>query len=162
VRAEQLTIALEMIDAIEVQIGRSIWRCRPMPASILDVGRLIDPDLWDRPTDVGRDRRRARDTRVSELARMPSGYAGPGHHRSTSPTPDARPGHLSRQGPPALRWALYEAAQPRRQAAPTGPLDQLAARIGRKPRVRRVARSCSNEATTFCRLGDQALEPIAI
>ena len=32
------------------------------------------------------------------------------------------PGHLSRQGPPALRWALYEAAQvARRQTAPTAP-----------------------------------------
>jgi len=31
-------------------------------------------------------------------------------------------GHLSRQGPPALRWALYEAAQAaRRRAAPTEP-----------------------------------------
>ena len=32
------------------------------------------------------------------------------------------PGHLSRQGPPALRWALYEAAQaaggPAHQTAP--------------------------------------------
>jgi transposase len=25
------------------------------------------------------------------------------------------PGHLSRQGPPALRWALYEAAQAARR-----------------------------------------------
>jgi len=29
------------------------------------------------------------------------------------------PGHLSRQGPPALRWALYEAAQVARR--PTSP-----------------------------------------
>jgi transposase len=27
------------------------------------------------------------------------------------------PGHLSRQGPPALRWALYEAAQVARHPA---------------------------------------------
>jgi hypothetical protein len=42
------------------------------------------------------------------------------------------PGHLSRQGPPALRWALYEAAQAARR--PSSPdrayYDQLAARIG--------------------------------
>jgi transposase len=28
-----------------------------------------------------------------------------------SPISTAAPGHISRQGPPALRWALYEAAQ---------------------------------------------------
>ena len=42
------------------------------------------------------------------------------------------PGHLSRQGPPALRWALYEAAQCAR--FPASPdrayYQQLAARIG--------------------------------
>ena len=42
------------------------------------------------------------------------------------------PGHLSRQGPPALRWALYEAAQAARR--PTSPdrgyYDQAAERLG--------------------------------
>ena len=38
---------------------------------------------------------------------------------STNPTSAAPPGHLSRQGPPALRWALFEAAQcARRPASP--------------------------------------------
>jgi hypothetical protein len=45
---------------------------------------------------------------------------------------DWAPGHLSRQGPPALRWALYEAAQ--RARFPASPdrtyYEQLAARIG--------------------------------
>ena len=42
------------------------------------------------------------------------------------------PGHLSRQGPPALRWALYEAAQrARRPASPDRAYYQQAAeRLG--------------------------------
>jgi transposase len=42
------------------------------------------------------------------------------------------PGHLSRQGPPVLRWALYEAAQAaRRPGSPDrGYYDQAAERLG--------------------------------
>ena len=49
------------------------------------------------------------------------------------------PGHLSRQGPPALRWALYEAAQAARR--PSSPdrqyYLQAAERTRRQPRVHR-------------------------
>jgi hypothetical protein len=49
------------------------------------------------------------------------------------------PGHLSRQGPPALRWALYEAAQAaRRPGSPDRAYyDQAAERAGRQPRLPR-------------------------
>ena len=43
------------------------------------------------------------------------------------------PGHLSRQGPPALRWALFEAAQcARRQGSPDREYYQQAARAARR------------------------------
>jgi hypothetical protein len=62
------------------------------------------------------------------------------------------PGHLSRQGPPALRWALYEAPQTaRRQGLPT------ATTTSRRPRgwaatapASRSRASCSSAATTPC------------
>ena len=47
------------------------------------------------------------------------------------------PGHLSRQGPPALRWALFEATQSAaRQGSPDRVLLAQAARAARRePRV---------------------------
>src|SRR5207237_2842534 len=62
------------------------------------------------------------------------------------------PGHLSRQGPPVLRWALYEAAQSAHaRAAPTAsttcrqPSDSAAT-----ARAWRSRASCSGAATTPC------------
>jgi hypothetical protein len=62
------------------------------------------------------------------------------------------PGHLSRQGPPALRWALFEAASP--PLAPAAPTATTTAR--RRSDWAQIARacrsraSCSNAATTRC------------
>ena len=62
------------------------------------------------------------------------------------------PGHLSRQGPPALRWALYEAAQ--RARFPSSPdreyYLQAAERLGGNRACLALARSCSSAATTRC------------
>jgi transposase len=74
-------------------------------------------------------------------------------------------GHLSRQGPPALRWALYEAAQAaRRPGSPERPYyDQLAARIGGNRACIAVARKLLKRSYHLLRnLGDQALEPVAV
>jgi transposase len=74
-------------------------------------------------------------------------------------------GHLSRQGPPALRWALYEAAQAaRRPSSPDRPYyDQLAARIGGNRACIAIARKLLKRSYHILReLGDHALEPIAI
>jgi transposase len=63
------------------------------------------------------------------------------------------PGHISRQGPPALRWALYEAAQIARRgrAAPiastTWPPRSGSAEVAR---VSRSRASCSSAPTTRC------------
>ena len=63
------------------------------------------------------------------------------------------PGHLSRQGPPALRWALFEAAQvARRPGSPDRDYylqSRRAARRATAPAWRSRA-SCSNAATTRC------------
>ena len=86
---------------------------------------------------------------------------------STSPStnPDQRraPGHL-RPRPPALRWALYEAAQRARfPASPDRPYyEQLAARIGGNRACLALARKLLKRSYHILKtLGDQALAPVA-
>jgi transposase len=72
------------------------------------------------------------------------------------------PGHLSRQGPPALRWALYEAAQlARRTGSPDhGYYEQAAARLGGNRACLAVARKLLKRSYhTLRELGDEALQP---
>src|SRR6202020_3312371 len=74
------------------------------------------------------------------------------------------PGHLSRQGPPALRWALYEAAQ--RARFPATPdrayYEQLAARIGGNRACLALARKLLKRCYHLLKgLGDKALAPVA-
>ena len=71
------------------------------------------------------------------------------------------PGHLSRQGPPALRWALYEAAQHARH--PRSPDRDyyltIAERLGNRACLalaRKMLKRCYH---TLRELGDEALAP---
>jgi transposase len=70
------------------------------------------------------------------------------------------PGHLSRQGPPALRWALYEAAQ---AASRAGSPDrdyylQAAERLGHNRACLAVARKLLKRSYhTLAELGEEAL-----
>src|SRR4051812_44028226 len=72
------------------------------------------------------------------------------------------PGHLSRQGPPALRWALFEAAQ---SAARAGSPDreyyrQAAERLGANRACLSVARKLLQRGYhTLRELGEEALQP---
>src|SRR4051794_25001638 len=61
-------------------------------------------------------------------------------------------GHLSRQGPPALRWALFEAAQAaRRPGSPDRAYyDQAAERLGGNRACLALPASCSSAASTPC------------
>ena len=81
---------------------------------------------------------------------------------SNNPTHIARPGTLSRQGPPALRWALYEAAQQARH--PRSPdreyYLQAAERIGGNRACLALARKLLKRCYHTLRdLGDHALAP---
>ena len=74
------------------------------------------------------------------------------------------PGHLSRQGPPALRWALYEAAQvARRDRLPDRDYYlQTAARLGGNRACLALARKLLKRCYhTLRELGDDALAPPA-
>src|SRR5947208_10931137 len=72
------------------------------------------------------------------------------------------PGHLSRQGPPALRWALFEAAQAaRRPGSPDRAYyDQAAERLGGNRACLALARKLLKRSFhTLRELGDDALAP---
>jgi transposase len=72
------------------------------------------------------------------------------------------PGHLSRQGPPALRWALFEAAQnARRQGSPDRDYyAQAAERLGANRAALSVARKLLKRSYhTLRELGEEALAP---
>jgi transposase len=72
------------------------------------------------------------------------------------------PGHLSRQGPPVLRCALYEAAQCacRKDSPDHAYYQQTAARIGHKRACLAIVRKLLKRSYhTLKALGDQALEP---
>jgi transposase len=72
------------------------------------------------------------------------------------------PGHLSRQGPPALRWALYEAAQAaRRPGSPDRDYYlQAAERLGGNRACLALARKLLKRSYhTLRELGDEALAP---
>ena len=80
---------------------------------------------------------------------------------STSPTSTARPG-ISRQGPPALRWALYEAAQiARRPGSPDREYYlQTAERVGGNRACLSVARKLLKRSYhTLREVGEEALAP---
>ena len=71
-------------------------------------------------------------------------------------------GHLSRQGPPALRWALFEAAQAaRRPGSPDrGYYDQAAERLGGNRACLALARKLLKRSFhTLRELGDEGLMP---
>jgi transposase len=73
-------------------------------------------------------------------------------------------GHLTRQGPPMLRWALYEAG--RFAARKTSPdhayYEQVARRVGKQRAALSVARKLARRCHHRLRaLGDDAFAPVA-
>ena len=149
---EQVTVALAMIDAIEAQIApldkelRAYARrqagCKALMAHY-GIGELTAVTILAELGDC---------TRFSS-SRQAVRYAG---MDITVYQSDQRraPGHLSRQGPPALRWALYEAAQVARRGE-TQPRPRVlpgdeASGSAVTARACRSRASSSSAATTRC------------
>ena len=157
---EQVSVALAMIDAVGVQLGpltdelRAYARrqagCRALMAHY-GIGELTSVVVL---AELG-------DARRFSSSRDAVRYAG---MDITVYQSDQRraPGHLSRQGPPALRWALFEAAQTARR---TGSPDheyyqQAAARLGGNRACLAVMRKLLKRSYhTLRELGDEALQP---
>ena len=160
---EQIEVALHVINAIEQrlvpfdrelnQIAKSQPGCRTLMHEIYGIGALTSVTILAELGDV----RRFQNSRdVVRYGGMDITVYQSDDHRA--------PGHLSRQGPPALRWALYEAAQ--RARFPASPdrayYEQLAARIGGNRACLALARKLLKRCYHLLKnLGDQAIAPVA-
>ena len=157
---EQVMVALGMIDALDAQLAplnkelRAYARRQSGCKALMKhfgVGELTAVTILAELGDVNR----------FSSSREAVRYAG---LDITVHQSDQRrsPGHLSRQGPPALRWALFEAAQ---SAARQGSPDrdyfaQAAQRLGANRACLSVARKLLKRSYHALRgLGEEALQP---
>jgi transposase len=157
---EQVTVALSMIDSLDVQIApldralRAYARRQPGCRALMahyGIGELTAITIL---AELG-------DCRRFSSSRQAVRYSG---LDITVHQSDQRraPGHLSRQGPPALRWALFEAAQVARR--PTSPdrdyYTNAAERLGANRACLVVARKLLKRSYhTLRELGEEALQP---
>jgi transposase len=157
---EQVTIALEMTDALDAKLppldrylrayARRQAGCRALQAHH-GIGPLTAVAIL---AELG-------DCQRFSSSREAVRYCG---LDITVYQSDQRraPGHLSRQGPPVLRWALYEAAQhATRPASPDHAYyKQAAQRLGHNRACLAIARKLLKRSYhTLKDLGDQALAP---
>ncbi|MCA1678733.1 MAG: IS110 family transposase [Actinobacteria bacterium] len=158
---EQITVALALIDALDQQIAPidkqlgAFARRQPGTRALqahYGIGPLTAVVIL---AELG-------DARRFSSSRQAVRYAG---LDITVHQSDKRraPGHLSRQGPPALRWALFEAAQcARRQTSPDRAYyTQAAERLGGNRACLAVARKLLKRSYhTLRELGDEGLAPV--
>jgi transposase len=156
--AEMVCVALRMIDALDAQSApitqqlRLYARRQPGCKALMKhygIGELTAVTIL---AELG-------DARRFSSSRHAVRYAG---LDITVYQSDLRraPGHLSRQGPPALRWALFEAAQAaRRPGSPDRAYyDQAADRLGGNRACLALARKLLKKSFhTLRELGDDAL-----
>ena len=161
---EQLTIALHMIDAVDLKLvpfdqelrgyARKQAGSRALIDQLYGVGELTAVTIL---AELGDARRFANSRDAVRYGGLDVTVYQSDERRA--------PGHLSRQGPPALRWALYEAAQ--RARFPNSPdrqyYLQLAERVGGNRACIALARKLLKRSYHILKaLGDQALqEPVA-
>jgi transposase len=156
---EQVAVALGLVDALDARLApidrelRAYARrqpgCRALIAAHYGIGALTAVAIL---AELG-------DVRRFSSSRQAVRYAG---LDITVHQSDLRrsPGHLSRQGPPALRWALFEAAQvARRPASPDRAYyAQSAERLGGNRACLAVARKLLKRSYhTLRELGEQAI-----
>lgn len=157
---EQITVGLAMVDAVGAQMDpldrelRAYARrqpgCKALQAHY-GIGPLTSVTILAELGDAGR----------FSSSRQAVRYAGMDItvHQSDS---RRAPGRLSRQGPPALRWALFEAAQVARR--PSSPdhryYVEAAARLGGNRACLAIARKLLKRSYhTLRELGEEALQP---
>jgi transposase len=157
---EQITVALGLIDAIDAQLApldaalRALAKRQPGCRALMrhyGIGPLTSVTIL---AELG-------DARRFSSSREAVRYAG---LDITVHQSDARraPGRLSRQGPSALRWALFEAAQCARRPGSPDHDDylQTAARLGGNRACLAVARKLLKRSYhTLRELGEDALQP---
>lgn len=156
----QIRVALAMIDAGDAQLDpldrelRALARRQPGCRALMGhygIGEITSVAIL---AELGDARRFSSSRQAVRYAGLDITVAESDRRRS--------PGHLSRQGPPTLRWALYEAAQvARRKNSPDRDYyEQTAARLGGNRACLAVARKLLKRAYhTLRELGEEALLP---
>jgi transposase len=157
---EQVTVGLAMIDALERQLApldkelRSYARRQPGCKALqrhYGIGPLTAVTIL---AELGDPRRFSSSRESVRFSGLDITVHASDQRRA--------PGHLSRQGPPALRWALFEAAQcARRPNSPDHAYYQEAAkRLGGNRACLAVARKLLKRSYhTLRELGEEALQP---
>ena len=114
----QIAVYLRMLDGLEAELAavrRRLAAAARQPAWRPDADGV---DLRGRPGHRAGPDLLARRGRPVLLRAQGGPVLRPGHHRLSSDS-KRPPGHLSRQGPPVLRWCAYEAGKTHaRGAAP--------------------------------------------
>jgi transposase len=158
----QMATALRQIDQLDLELDplerwrRAFARRQPGCRALIDrhdgIGMLTAPTI---PAELGDARRFANGDAVVRYTGLDVTVSSSDSKRS--------PGHLSRQGPQVLRWALLEAAQcAARPTAPDHDLDtQVKARVDGNRAALTVARKLARRVRhTLISLGDAALAPV--
>jgi transposase len=134
-------------------IGRRQPACRALAAAHYGIGPLTSVIIW---AEMGDTRRfHSSDDAVRHAGLDVTVYSSDGRRSA---------GHLARQGPPMLRWALYEAAV--YAGRPSSPdhayfqqvKNRLDGQLALLSMARKLARRCHH---TLRNLGDQVLAPAA-
>lgn len=158
---ETVTVALEMVDALDRQLAPidkelRAYAHRQAGCKALmghyGIGALTAVTIL---AELGDCRRFSSSRQAVRYAGLDITVYQSDRHRS--------PGHISRQGPPALRWALYEAAQvARRPGSPDRDYYlQAADRVGGNRACLSVARKLLKRSYhTLSELGEEALAPV--
>jgi transposase len=156
----QIQVALRMIDAVDARLGpldrelRALARRQPGCRALMahyGIGEITSVAIL---AELGDAHRFSSSRHAVRYAGMDITVSQSDRKRS--------PGQLSRQGPPTLRWALYEAAQVARHpgSPDRGYYDQAAARLGGNRACLSVARRLLKRCYhTLSELGEEALQP---
>jgi transposase len=160
---QQVTVALAVIDMLEREIdpverelrgyARRQTGCQALIDAYYGIGELTAVTIV---AELGDCRRFANSRDAVRYSGLDITVYQSDRHRS--------PGHLSRQGPPALRWALYEAAQASRRGGERSPdrayYPEVKERIGGNRACLALARKMLKRCYhTLRELGDDALAP---
>jgi transposase len=159
---QQVTVALAVIDMLEREIdpverelrdyARRQVGCHALIDAYYGIGELTAVTIV---AELGDCRRFANSRDAVRYSGLDITVYQSDRHRA--------PGHLSRQGPPALRWALYEAAQASRRGERSPDRAyylQVKDRIGGNRACLALARKMLKRCYhTLRELGDDALAP---
>jgi transposase len=158
---QQIMVAIAIVDALERELApvtrelrlyaRRQTGCKALIEAYYGIGELCAVTVV---SELGDCRRFANSRDAVRYGGLDVTVYQSDRHRA--------PGHLSRQGPPALRWALYEAAQvARRPGSPDRAYyEQAAERLGGNRACLALARKLLKRCYhTLRELGDDALAP---